>query len=1062
MVFGVLLLAPRVHAAQDSCPVPLDESKSAPSVDLILNDGAVDRDALYDRIRRGFDSSTLEPEKSRIYRGEELPLSALPDLPYPEPGARVTYESTLPGAEGLVRARVLVNGAAFQMNLSLDTHAALARNALLRKLGYAIPSPRWYPSLRVSFPTAEIRDSYLDQLSSDTLTSRSRWMKAEPDRSDPLTVELQDLVLEPAVIEVPQLHWGILTPEVLNSRRSLRALLVPLTLLDLPESVNMFSFEAAKVFSGNLVFSRPGADAFKNETSMGDVRWIARKIAPLSRADWQTILHAGFYPPDIEALLLEKVLGRVNQLMGLAGVTDFKAHRFDPKITTGSVLKGKATRENYDGYALRFSYGDPASPLRSSELLRFFGISAINAALNGVLDQANRYLDVLTPDHWIQKHSEKSLASLLDHLQNHPNEPYTVPVEVFGGPVAGGAVNANRSIMTGTYFGSDSRIQLVDTVTANLHVGGFFGVSGLPKVGLSITPNVQAGRSYVHVRPLPDIKTAWKDSWMNVLVPRFMNRLSKVLNGKPDQDSDAAVKAFFDDLKPGELFIVSDSLSSGAGVSANIPLGALIGFLPSYGSLTAAASVSGSYGILSRTTILRTQDGLQIYLQRAKTGAVELELSANFFLKVIDAQERVYRGKAHTKAFVFPEKLEDAGKTRAFQRAIRSILKNNNPEILEEEFEPYVLDHQGSGNRWRIALGPFSWVSRVNFHSIDILPPVDRLGRYQASDFKRSVMEGSLTRVHGSDLYGFFTGAVHGVLPFLNLGSQAPGDDPSSNFMGRSHSTIIQTQIETSDRATPAPFVRIEHAFSGWSLRKERLLRILRKLGDQVSELAPGSNLLDPAEFTQTRKVQSFRVGWSLLLYSRGVDRLLEVLDLNSTGTVRARDLLADYLGSKRYRDYCEEQGLDPDPSQGPSSSGEGIVEASRGRITQIECVTPFMEKIFRLRSRLAGHAELFDRSTRDPARVKEKIRLLNRSLSELDQEGNLQDFLLTVGKENSFFQTRVSGFRTRDENGDSEYFSNTLGLIDQTELGGPLSDIASDSGISSNEIEARYLSNGY
>jgi hypothetical protein len=93
---------------------------------------------------------------------------------------------------------------------------------------------------------------------------------------------------------------------------------------------------------------------------------------------------------------------------------------------------------------------------------------------------------------------------------------------------------------------------------------------------------------------------------------------------------------------------------------------------------------------------------------------------------------------------------------------------------------------------------------------------------------------------------------------------------------------------------------------------------------------------------------------------------------------------------------------------------------------------------------------------------VKEKIRLLNRTLSDLDQEGSLQDFLLTVGKENSFFQTRVSGFRTRDENGDSEYFSNTLGLIDQTVLGGPLSDIASDSGISSNEIEARYLSNGY
>jgi hypothetical protein len=168
------------------------------------------------------------------------------------------------------------------------------------------------------------------------------------------------------------------------------------------------------------------------------------------------------------------------------------------------------------------------------------------------------------------------------------------------------------------------------------------------------------------------------------------------------------------------------------------------------------------------------------------------------------------------------------------------------------------------------------------------------------------------------------------------------------------------------------------------------------------------------------------------------------------------------------YQDYCESHGLRATARRGPYSRQDielqygTVLESSKGQTTYLGCVTPFMLEIYNLRSKFSGkNSVLFkDGGTEDQA--KDKIRALNLIASRLSRQGDAGDLIGLVGKENSFFQARVSGYRTKDENGDSDYFSNTIGLVDQELLTGPLSDVAADSKISSNEIEARYLSNGY
>jgi hypothetical protein len=1065
------LLIPAISfAARDSASVPLDETQSAPAIDLVLDGKPLDPDLLMDLIRRNrIDSSTLEPAPSRIYRNQKLHATEYPDLPWPE---EVEFKTFLPSTSGLVRAQVRHPGnpeISFQMNFSLDSHSALARNALLRKLGYAIPSPKHYSKLKVKFASAEERDGFLDRLSSDTLTARSRWIaKGDASPDSEATLVLQDLVLEPALIEVPQLHWGILPSGILNSRRSLRALLVPLTLLDIPESVNLYSFEPARIFNETILFSRPGAEAFQNETTIGDARWIGRKIAGLSREDWEEIIRAGRYPPDIGALILEKTLARVNGLVKLLSIPGVPEHPYDPRISTGSVVKGKATRENYEGYALRFTYGDPLNPLRSSELARFFGVAALNAALNYGLEKANTFLQFSTPEQRINEHKEQVYADIMAHLQNHPNEPWVQPLRIWGGPVGGANVNASRSIMTGTYYGSDSRIQLVDTLSTSLDFGGFFGLAGIQKAGVAAAPTIQASRNYVHVRPLPDLKTAWKENWARVMVPGFMIHLSKILAGEADSPASDAVKDFLDALKPGELFIITDSFVAAGGVSAQIPLGALIGFLPSFGMLESSAALGGNYGVLSRTTILRTNDGLQVYLQRAKTGSLELQLDSRFFIRLFEAAQNTYRGTARTEAYVLPEKFETADQARLFQRDIRNLLTRNHSENLREDFDPYLLDHKTKGHRLRFGIGPFSWVRRHNFHKIEITPPVDPASRYRPEDQKRTVIEGQLTRVLGTDPWGFMGSISRAIEPLLNLAPGFKGDDPSSNFLGKSRTFSVNTQIETTPGRAPGPFMKLERAFTGWSLRKSRLLRLVRDLSSQVAQHQPGSTLINPDEFTQTRKVQAYRLSWSLLIYPKGIERLIQLLDTERTGTLQAQQRLIQMTGEDAYRKFCSSRGLEP--SAGRVSVTRQEIDLRHGAVLEtvgdstvyLGCVTPFMLEIYNLRSRFTGRNRVLFSNETGESQTKAKIRQLNLIASRLSRYGDAGDLISLVGKENSFFQARVSGFRTKDENGDSDYFSNTIGLIDQELLTGPLSDLASGSKISSNEIEARYLSNGY
>lgn len=1062
----ILLVSWTASAQQSDVRIPLNETLSAPAIDLIhpQTKESLDRDWIIDYLQKGGSTETFEPQISNLYLGQEQGGLGFPDLPYPQELEILTFQQELAHASGLFRARVISEKhpeTHFQILFSLDSHAALARNALLRKLGYNIPSPKYYPSLTVQFSSLEQRDQFLDHLSDETLTARSRWVKGGTDTLDKkeLTLTFQDVCLEPGIITVPQFHWGILTESAIQSRRSIRALILPLALLDLPESVNMYSFEFAKIFSENLVLSRPNANRFQNETSIGDIYWIAQKIAKLTRADWTQIIKLGKYPADIEALIIEKTLARVNQLMRLLKVKNFTKHKFNPYLTYGQVLNGKATQENYEGYAIRFAYGDPLSPLRPSEISRFLGMEVINAAFKLALSEGNKFLQAIKPEKYVSQHRQKLQQLISDHVQSNPGKPFIQPIEVWGGPTVGFNIGASRNLMTGTYYGSESQVQLVDTFSVSANVGGFVAVSGIPYIGLSTTPRIQVQRTYVHVKPIADLKSGLRENWLNLAVPHFMLKLSKLLT-----DPEEKPEAFLEELKPGEMIIINDAIIGGDTTKVNIPLGLLLGMGGILGKIEVSPSVNLQQTLLSRTTIYRDQDGFHVYLGKMRAGVFEGQLDTSFFIRLFTFAGSKNWGKAHTDAYVLPETFETKEQESAFKRAIRSLLRRNNTDVLSEEFSPYDLQHQAKGKRLLFSMGPFSWLKRETLHKLEITPPEsEKVPNPEA--FTRTVMEGTLTKIRGTDVFGFFGDLLRSIIPYIDIGNGGQGDDPSANFLGKSRTFTASSEMEITEGRPNLFTSTLRESYNGWSMKQKKLIKLIHKLEEKIGPSA--GDLIDETEFTQTKKIQAYSVMWNLILYEEGLQKIIDILDREKTPTKAAINKLVSLMGIENFKAWCKEQNLSAQYMVGPIAldspqSSSFIGESNRGQMVALGCSTPWMRTVFKFRSKLNRRSELFSAEIRDEKIAQSKIKWMNRFFADIESEIPLEFLIAWAGPENSFFQARVSGFRTHDENGDSQYFSNTIGKANSRVVTGPMSTIQSHSKIIEHELSARYLSSGF
>lgn len=1091
LVLSIMLVPDSAHADAKALPTAGVAVKNAetPAIDLIMYGKPVDPDKAADLRKSGQDLSFLDPAENDVWTNTKLSAVDTSTSAFPKEGTPFEYKETVKlNPEGWFRTQIQSVGSDgvtrfYRLVMSLNVHQALMRAALLRKLGYPVQSPQWYKKATVKFADANARKNFIGQISTQAgLVDHKRWVLSEDEKTN--EVVLQDVMLEPSTIIVPT-NWymGSLAAPLIKGRRTMRALLVPFAFLDVPESVNMYSWEPSQFINENLIFTHKYADAF-DETTLDDVRWIIERIGRLSASDFNEIVAAGKYPQDIAAVIYEKTLARRNNLVVQAGVQKRISEPQFPvnlKVTVGSVDQGKVTQEKYDGYALRFTHGDPESPLQTDDIVRFVKIEATSSLIHQLAALVNEKLEYFPMDKLLQQRSKNLFQDFLNYIKTNPTKPYNQPISTWGGPVGGASVNASRSIVTGSYFGdqsSDFRVSLVDQISAGARVGYFIGVDGIPKVIPGIGANLSVIRSYVHVRPIPSMQAASKRDWDELWVPGFMKGLSAMLmaeegtqdDGKADErlkNMGDNVAKFLEELKDNESFTITDTIALGENASLVIPLTTILGIDPVSYAATITLGASANQVVLRRTTFTRENGFIKIYLQNIQSQMAGVQMDLNLWMNIMRMGYQNKWGQAQTRAYHLDEKPTEEKALRNTILAVKGVLAANNSELLEANFHPYELDHR---TKSQISDGKFlfwRWTNIEEWHRVKVRPPKDpEKGIIDTAKYQRTLFSHRILRRTGRNYYNFLGDILDGLVQtstFWKPGilSGGGGSNPKDSFFGSARWTTVATEAEVTKGREGNPVTTVENFWSGWDLSKADLFKTIDSLDARVRGLDLALPLIDRNVFNDMLRLQLYEIRSTFIVYESAMQNLRARLLVTggSKGTLIQRmtgwdqysgrdkelveKLLIPLYGEARFADACLAQKM-----SGGDASGEAKHNSYKG--VDYECILPWMWELLSLRRKF-------------PDDLEERVKWTTRVVTLLERNVDLARLIKHFGKENVFYQIKISGFRTRDENGDTaDYKSSTIGTFNTKDKAGVFRDFVTDFQIMSSEMNATYLSEGY
>lgn len=1103
LIFALGLMVLSIASAE-SVSIPLKSVKK-PASDLILSDGrALDLGEAASRAERGEDLSLLNPVDNRLWQNKNYPAVDLTRAVFPDGNAGVkflSHEVELPFTYmGRVQSKADPKQF-YRFSLSRYSHTTLMRAALLRKLGYYVPSPKYYRNLRVFFDSEKAKETFLSEVQEAMISDfESRgWIKENNKTNH--SVVFSDALLEVQTADYFDTQWGYApnpaNPQQLeivrmfSRNRAFRALILPYVLVDVPESVNRFSAKLGSVLSGHVVLTHPSADSFGAAT-YEDVRWLVRRLALLDEKDLRTIVLAGEFPEELNELITAKLLYRVNNALELFNVRRARPLNL-PSLNinsrNGLVVDGKVTREFVPGYPQRFAHGDRETPFKEGDFTRYLDTRLKSSVVVSAMSEMSKRLQVLTLEKVVTKRQQEIRDRILNHVKTKPWEPLYQDIEAWGGPLGGFNVNAKRQITTGTYYGSNAAIQLVDNISIAGNLGWFMGIDGIPKVTPMGGANVMLLRDYTHVKPVNSIEEGSKVDWKNLVIPSFMSKLADVLtkeglvDGKTaDDPKRQPLDAFLSELRENEVFTVTDSIALSAYFQLANSFDVLLGITPL--SVLNSVSLSGDASriILRQTSFMRTKDGVHVYVRQQKGNVLGLTMDVNYFVNLLKVRAQLQTADLKTDAFIIDYNPEIAQyidtdqKDKEFVKkfiqtrtnlkpALLALMKSNDPELLYSRFkyQKFEIDHDLKTKELRTRVLIWKSNSFNEDHTVKIrYPRSEEDPTLDPKDEEIILFSNRKGKLVGRDILSFLTDIFGGVANHF-IGKKFPGketpkltldssDDPNpaNTPMGKAKWRIVGTEGDLTPNPVggkPYPNVAVlQHVWGGWKMKKPEFFKLVDEIQSGFKDTGLASyRLIEKEAFANVKSVDFYRVTASLSVLPTGLDRLRDlVLQPRADGRpvqqapllLRMVQRLSEVNGKARANDKELFEEIITMLGNGDRDKGHGIYltmcqaeknpggtpESDNGRPTDgwfrgtyFMCMSSWMEKLITL-------------SRGYPKDAKQRVRWTTDVLWVLDEVIPLPYLLKYLGEENFIYLVRVNGFRTGDEDGDLEFFSNTIG----------------------------------
>lgn len=992
-----------------------------PAVDLVYKGQKLMPDEVHDLMvssKGRFDISTLNPvESSDLWKNtflKKLPLDVTPIEEMDE----VTYVSPVLSPTGIFRFNIVNSNddKIYTMMLSKTVHTALLAKSLLRKIGYQVPDIKYLPKVVVKFREEKDKKLFISYLENVAFAGTAKnWVIEELEDNKLL---LQDLVVMDSNHTIYNLAFGV-NSDIVQGRRLLSSLAIPLSIVNLTESVNMFRWNAGVKSGDEITLYHDQLEEF--QCTWDDARWISRRIEKLTREDWKEVVESSHTPKAVQQILLEKIISRRNSVMKLFKI-DAEEFKIDANVSNGvELVKGKLTEQNWPGYASRFAYGDPDSPLAESEMRSFIKSKIISTLLDLAVAQINQLPFMGTDISGINRSKfegnlpkapvpEVSGIDLNDidsgSFQNNLKDtitksvnsktPMEVPLKAWVFPTFRGNLIMSRNLMTGTYLGTDNLVQLVDTVGVAVGAGAFAGTMGLPTPFQAFASGeVSLVRSYSHLRPVTSIQKALKYPYKNILVPLvkkdYGKKLHEVEKLKLEGDQEELEEKIEEILTPfkesmdiGESIIVTDSISTQVGAKLSASYKKL---------LSASLSLVPGHVVVSRFHVHRKSEyDFQIYKDVGQMGQLGISFALDSLIPVLNVSLKKTKGTAKVKFYTLnlnpknPDVLKNAG-------FLRKAIVNSSTRALddEEESKPFILRHnfKESSPKINLLFWQKQWLNSSTEIAITNPKGDERFFHRQY----HGATSGKNYQKYAASLISHWVSLLFNK----NAGLSEGGDNPGYSFKGQAETRFLTLDEEVTQTGQMIePFARLTRVYNGWSIDREKANKILDDLRQRYRHdffYAPVLN--------DTRRIFLYNISANIFFYKNGIDHLLSL----DEQTIR-----------KIFRENLSFKTLMISPAK--------VTDADTG----VDKFLRFMKKF---------------RNYENDHKFEKANKYLLKSLSQAEFKLNLKGLVtLMGGEENLFINSRIDGFREGDEDGDRAIISNSLGEFGSKNILGPLMQI--------------------
>lgn len=1004
--------------------IPLQKGLRIASDDLIYNNQILSsRDADQLSANQKLDLATLNPKSNDIWDNSATTINDQTAITIKDNDV-LTYEGSLLSNTGLFRFNAIpVNGnKIYTIHLDKSLHTMLMRKNLLRALGYKIPAMKYLKKVTIKFDTKFAMEGFLkSEIPEATMGASERWATVNDAQ---LRVTLKDVaVTEPTEFDFYNVSMGIPT-QVINSR-SLRALVIPYSLVDLYESVNKFSWVDGKVDNKAVILTHFTNNEFA--TTVDDAVWMLNRMNKLTRADFQKIVGDAYFPKEVELLLVEKLASRrnaLNKVFNLSKTTE--EMEFNPKVTLAPALKdGKINQKEYPEYASRFAYGDAESPL---EQLRYFLYSKVQSnIIDNLVNKLNGEMSFFDLNDKRTEYFQKQFKDGLDHFVD-TGELLPIKVGVWYSPIVDVNLILSRDIVLGNYLGTDNLVQLADTFGASAEIGVFAGIEGLGfDLGGSAKVSTSLVRSFSHVKPVKNLKQSLKEPFKNIFVSLLKKSLKdnffslselKAIDEKGGTDAakdeqkkklEAVFKEIDKTLDVGESLIITDRLVPSASVRLSFNQG-LIG---------AGVGVSAGVTILKRIHLYKKSAKiLQIYDDSGFVKNIDLSFFISNYINLLKINASLDKGHYNVNSYMVNLSTDLSENPNLFSNAlgVYNVLKNKDFEILNANTPPVKLDVQFKDNETGLSLLFWRMKSLTGKTYYDIKAKDGVTGTYFS--LEKDFLTGLSPEAFSKQLMNYY---IAKEVEDLQI-TDDEGPNPGESFFGRSSTQKLRFEATVdSNKKFTQKFLDLSDIKQGWGMSESKVRNFMESVNKKFQ-----AKLFDPGQI-DFKKLRLYNVGYHMNLYNKGIERL---------HMITVKDILPlEVIYKKERRPKC-----DTTDSGDVNKRNPNLQRAICGDLTYLKNTISRCQTVKTDEKTAECSTELFEQMMNDM---------------------KFTDFKQLLGEDNFYIYGSIDGFREKSEILNDTIYSNTIGKIGSKQWNGPLEVVRDLLGLSDGEFSGSWIRKG-